>query len=71
MNQCSTVFFDRTKPEDERPEVLDIFANALSHVVRLSDPMGFLQSIDTPTYAVLFERVSNHTYIVWNEMCIV
>jgi len=33
MNQCSTVFFDRTKPVDERPEVLDIFSNALSHVV--------------------------------------
>jgi hypothetical protein len=34
MNQCSTVFFDRTKPVDERPELLDIFSNALSHVVR-------------------------------------
>lgn len=33
MNQCSTVFFDRSKPVDERPEVLDIFSNALSHVV--------------------------------------
>ncbi|CZT41654.1 uncharacterized protein RSE6_01413 [Rhynchosporium secalis] len=32
MNQCSTVFFDRTKPVDERPEILDIFSNALSHV---------------------------------------
>jgi hypothetical protein len=35
MNQCSTVFFDLTKPVDERPEVLDIFSNALSHVVSL------------------------------------
>lgn len=33
MNQCSTVFFDLTKSADERPEVLDIFSNALSHVV--------------------------------------
>ncbi|KAM3064672.1 hypothetical protein ACMFMF_011848 [Clarireedia jacksonii] len=33
MNQCSTVFSDLTKPVDERPEVLDIFSNALSHVV--------------------------------------
>ncbi|XMA07793.1 hypothetical protein WAI453_000584 [Rhynchosporium graminicola] len=32
INQCSTVFFDRTKPVDERPEILDIFSNALSHV---------------------------------------
>lgn len=33
VNQCSTVFFDRTKPVDERPELLDIFSNALSHIV--------------------------------------
>jgi hypothetical protein len=33
MNQCSTVFFDRTKPADARPQVLDIFANAIAHVV--------------------------------------
>jgi hypothetical protein len=33
INQCSTVFFDLTKPADERPEVLDIFSNAISHVV--------------------------------------
>ncbi|KAG9229786.1 hypothetical protein BJ875DRAFT_177511 [Amylocarpus encephaloides] len=32
LNQCSTVFFDLTKPVDERPEVIDIFSNALSHV---------------------------------------
>jgi hypothetical protein len=33
MNQSSTVFFDRTKPADARPQVLDIFANAIAHVV--------------------------------------
>lgn len=33
MNQCSTVFFDRTKLVDERPEVFDIFANAIGYVV--------------------------------------
>jgi hypothetical protein len=33
VNQCSTVFFDRTKPVDERPELLDIFSNALSDIV--------------------------------------
>jgi hypothetical protein len=33
MDQRSTVFFDRTKPVDERSELLDIFLNALSHVV--------------------------------------
>lgn len=36
VNQCSSVFFDRSKPVDERPEVLDIFSNALSHVVRIA-----------------------------------
>ncbi|TAQ87980.1 hypothetical protein B7494_g3667 [Chlorociboria aeruginascens] len=35
MNQCSTVFFDRTKPVDDRPEVLDIFANAIGSVSEL------------------------------------
>jgi len=33
IDQCSRVFFDRTKPIDERPEVLDIFANAIANVV--------------------------------------
>jgi hypothetical protein len=33
--QCSTVFFDRTKLVDERPDVFDIFANAIGHVVSL------------------------------------
>ncbi|KAH8676422.1 hypothetical protein BGZ60DRAFT_258152 [Tricladium varicosporioides] len=32
MDQCSTVFFDSTKSVDERPELLDIFANALSYI---------------------------------------
>ncbi|TEY39017.1 hypothetical protein BOTCAL_0472g00040 [Botryotinia calthae] len=32
INECSMVFFDRTKPIDERPEVLDIFANAIGYV---------------------------------------
>ncbi|KAH6719497.1 hypothetical protein BKA61DRAFT_714014 [Leptodontidium sp. MPI-SDFR-AT-0119] len=29
---AKSIFFDLTKPVDERPEVLDIFSNALSHV---------------------------------------
>ena len=33
INQCSTVFFDRAKIVDERPDVFDIFANAIGHVV--------------------------------------
>jgi hypothetical protein len=33
MDQCSMVFFDRTKLKDDRPQVLDIFANAIANVV--------------------------------------
>lgn len=33
MDQCSRVFFDRTVPRDNRPEVIDIFANAIGDVV--------------------------------------
>ncbi|CZR63756.1 uncharacterized protein PAC_13653 [Phialocephala subalpina] len=32
IDQCSRVFFDRTKPFDQRPEVLDLFASAISNV---------------------------------------
>ncbi|KAI1178441.1 hypothetical protein F4777DRAFT_96443 [Nemania sp. FL0916] len=32
IDQCSRVFFDRTKPLDQRPEVLDLFASAIGHV---------------------------------------
>ncbi|KAF7897210.1 hypothetical protein EAF00_005438 [Botryotinia globosa] len=32
INECSMVFFDRTKPTDKRPEVLDIFSNAIGYV---------------------------------------
>ena len=35
VNQCSTVFFDRTKLVDERPEVFDIFANAIGNIVSI------------------------------------
>ncbi|RDW62070.1 hypothetical protein BP6252_11503 [Coleophoma cylindrospora] len=32
IDQCSRVFFDRTKPTDQRPEVMDIFSNAIAHI---------------------------------------
>ncbi|KAI1743826.1 hypothetical protein F4680DRAFT_407618 [Xylaria scruposa] len=32
IDQCSRVFFDRTKPLDQRPEVMDLFASALGQV---------------------------------------
>lgn len=33
MDQCSRVFFDRTQPLDQRPEVMDLFAAAIGTVV--------------------------------------
>ncbi|ETS77767.1 hypothetical protein PFICI_09829 [Pestalotiopsis fici W106-1] len=32
MDQCSRVFFDRTRPLDQRPEVMDLFAEAIGTV---------------------------------------
>ncbi|CZR52676.1 uncharacterized protein PAC_02553 [Phialocephala subalpina] len=32
IDQCSRVFFDRTKPLDQRPEVMDLFASAIGSV---------------------------------------
>ncbi|KAF7533567.1 hypothetical protein G7054_g6956 [Neopestalotiopsis clavispora] len=32
MDQCSRVFFDRTRPLDQRPEVMDLFAAAIGTV---------------------------------------
>ncbi|KAK6857196.1 hypothetical protein PG995_007383 [Apiospora arundinis] len=36
IDQCSRVFFDRTKPLDQRPEVMDIFASAIAHVDQMT-----------------------------------
>lgn len=32
IDQCSRVFFDRTKPLDQRPEVMDLFASVIGNV---------------------------------------
>ncbi|KAL8375857.1 hypothetical protein RB595_007131 [Gaeumannomyces hyphopodioides] len=36
INQCSAVFFDRTKPLDQRPEVIDMFSSAIGHVTEMT-----------------------------------
>ncbi|RYP79475.1 hypothetical protein DL770_006656 [Monosporascus sp. CRB-9-2] len=36
IDQCSRVFFDRTKPLDERPEVMDLFASAIGDVTEMT-----------------------------------
>ncbi|KAL8367529.1 hypothetical protein RB599_003421 [Gaeumannomyces hyphopodioides] len=36
IDQCSSVFFDRTKPLDQRPEVIDIFGSAIGHVTDMT-----------------------------------
>jgi hypothetical protein len=33
LDQCTKVFFDRLRPSDERPEVMDIFGSSISYVV--------------------------------------
>jgi len=33
LDQCSQVFFDRTRPSDNRPEVMDIFASSIGETV--------------------------------------
>lgn len=52
MNQCSTVFFDRTKPIDVRPQVLDIFANAIAHIVCYREEILPLHLVITNTCTV-------------------
>lgn len=49
MKECSMVFFDRTKPTDERPEVLDIFADAIGYVV----------SVETSTYPIQYQLIND------------
>ena len=39
VDECSRVFFDRTKPLDQRPEVVDIFGSAISNIVRNTHPV--------------------------------
>ncbi|KAI1080443.1 hypothetical protein F5B20DRAFT_580109 [Whalleya microplaca] len=36
IDQCSRVFFDRIKPLDQRPEVMDLFASAIGNVTDLT-----------------------------------
>jgi hypothetical protein len=48
MNQCSTVFFDRTKLADARPQVLDIFANAIANVVSMTIELPFSDTDSCP-----------------------
>ncbi|RYP74975.1 hypothetical protein DL771_002623 [Monosporascus sp. 5C6A] len=36
IDQCSRVFFDRTKPLDQRPEVMDLFASAIANITEMT-----------------------------------
>lgn len=40
IDECSKVFFDRTKPIDHRPEVMDLFSSAISNIVGSALPMA-------------------------------
>lgn len=37
IDECSKVFFDRTAPLDQRPEVVALFSSAISDVVSAPD----------------------------------
>ena len=36
VDQCSRVFFDRSKPTNQAPKLVDIFADAIRGVVRFT-----------------------------------
>ena len=50
IDECSKVFFDRTKP-DLRPEVVDMFSSAISSIVSCFDPTAYLPT--WPTFPML------------------
>ncbi|KAI9646050.1 hypothetical protein NHQ30_005488 [Ciborinia camelliae] len=56
INECSMVFFDRTKPTDERPEVLDIFADAISYVVGLAVPI-YQSQMKTSAFELFWRHI--------------
>lgn len=43
IDECSRVFFDRTKPLDQRPEVFAIFGSAISDIVSRPGLLRILQ----------------------------
>ncbi|RYP01782.1 hypothetical protein DL764_006069 [Monosporascus ibericus] len=49
IDQCSRVFFDRTKPLDKRPEVMDLFASAIGNVTEMTTVAydGFWRALRT------------------------
>ncbi|KAG9231778.1 hypothetical protein BJ875DRAFT_468505 [Amylocarpus encephaloides] len=67
IDQCSRVFFDRTKPRDDRPEVMDIFGNAvanLTHKKTLSYEIFWGQAeIYLSTSSTQHSKETAHTYL--------
>ncbi|EHK22490.1 uncharacterized protein TRIVIDRAFT_60656 [Trichoderma virens Gv29-8] len=51
IDQCSKVFFDRTQPTDDRPEVMDLFAQAIGNVANST----------TSAYSLFWANVSLHS----------
>lgn len=45
IDECSKVFFDQTKPLDQRPEVVDLFSSAISKIVSLSNTSSTIHRI--------------------------
>jgi hypothetical protein len=40
IDECSRVFFDRTKTADRQPNLVDMFADAIGEVVSSAFPRG-------------------------------
>ena len=47
IDECSKVFFDQTKPPDQRPEVVDLFSSTISKIVRTPNSHSRSQDTDT------------------------
>lgn len=55
IDECSKVFFDRTKPLDQRPEVVAIFGAAISEIVSplyIQAPNLFIFDFSSPFSSV-------------------
>lgn len=50
IDQCSRVFFDRTKSRDNRPEMLDLFGSAIGNTVSFTWSSAAAVSCSCPRF---------------------
>lgn len=65
IDQCSRVFFDRTKPLDQRPEVMDLFASAIGNVTERTTIAYecFWRNMEIRGMRFTSPGTSNHSYL--------